>query len=220
MALLQIFRHQYQDAVALILGSIVLDGFDGTIARITKTESVFGMHLDSLVDGISFGLVPSVLIYMWGFQGEFSQMGKVIAFVFLSAGIIRLARFNILKEAGAYSANIFIGLPIPMGAISIVSVVLIFERPLTHYMGIIPFSFFVILVAYLMISNIKYRTLKKIKSKYNLLILFLLAFLLAFAIMYPYIVIPLIAITYLISPFFFFISSKLERKKIRVKSEL
>lgn len=219
MALLLILRHQYIDGVTLILLSIVMDGFDGTIARITKTESAFGMHLDSLVDGVTFGMVPAVLIYLWGYQAEFSQMGKVIAFVFLSAGIIRLARFNILKEAGAYSANIFIGLPIPMGAISIVSVVLFFQRPLHHYLGVIAFSLFVILVSLLMISNIKYRTLKKIHSRYNLLILFILAFLVAFVIMYKLVVIPLIALGYLVSPLFFYISAKIRKRRRRTKSE-
>jgi len=193
--------------------SVILDGFDGTVARLTKTESNFGMQLDSLVDGVTFGLVPSIMIYLWGFKIGDPQMGKVIGFVFLSAGIIRLARFNVLKEVDAFPSNIFVGLPIPIGALSIASVVLIFKDPLQDRYEIILFSLFVILIAFLMISTIKYRTMKKIKSKYSLLILLLLAIVIAFAINFPRYTIPSLSSMYLISPIFFAIYFKLRKNK-------
>jgi len=197
--------------------SVILDGFDGAIARLTKTESNFGMYLDSLVDAVAFGLVTSIMIYVWGFRPEYAQIGKVISFVFLSAGIIRLARFNILKEAGAYSINTFIGLPIPLGSISIASIVLIFKELPEGFFAVLLFSVFVILISYLMISNIKYRGLKGINTKYNLLILFLLAILVAFLIMYPSYTIPLIGFSYLISPVFFHLTAKIKKKRAKKK---
>lgn len=214
LALLLIIKGNYKNAVYLLMISAVLDAFDGTIARLTKTESNFGMHLDSLVDAVSFGLVTSVLIYMWGFQEEVNQIGKVIGFVFLSAGIIRLSRFNVLKEAGAFSSEVFIGLPIPLASISVCSIVLILEKPLTDKMMIIYFSIFVIFISFLMISNIKYRSLKNINSKYNLLILFLLAIAVAFIIMYPRYTIPILTFLYILSPFFFFLPKKFRKRHI------
>jgi CDP-diacylglycerol--serine O-phosphatidyltransferase len=209
---MQIFKENFLLAVYLITGSVILDGFDGTVARLTKTESHFGVQLDSLVDGVSFGVVVGILIYIWGFKSEFSQMGTIIGFIFLSSGIIRLARFNVLKEANAVPSSIFIGLPIPSGALAICSVVLIFKEPLTDKINIIGFAFYVILIAFLMISNVKYRTMKRIKPKYALIVLFCLAIMVALLISYPSYTIPIVSFLYLISPLFFYIGGKFRKK--------
>ena len=214
LALLQIIKENFINAVYLIGGSVVLDGFDGTVARLTKTESNFGVQLDSLVDAVTFGLVTTIMIYIWGFKSGSPQMGKVIGFIFLSAGIIRLARFNVLKEAKAFPSNVFVGLPIPLGALSICSTVLLIEKPLVNQPEIIAFSIYVILIAFLMISSIKYRTMKKIKSKNNLLILLFLAVIIAFVINFPKYAIPVITFLYLISPIFFYIFYKIKKNKV------
>jgi CDP-diacylglycerol--serine O-phosphatidyltransferase len=212
LALIQVFKGRFSTAVFLITGSVILDGFDGTIARLTKTESNFGVQLDSLVDAVTFGAVTSILIYRWGYQGEFSQVGKVIGFIFLSAGIIRLARFNVLKEAETYVANVFIGLPIPLAALSMGSMVLLREK-LTGTYDVILFSVYAILVAFLMISNIKYRTMKRINSKNNLVVLFSLAIAIALLINFPYYTIPMVSFLYLISPIFSSFLDKLSAKQ-------
>ncbi|MCP5049163.1 MAG: CDP-diacylglycerol--serine O-phosphatidyltransferase [bacterium] len=213
LALMQIINGKFVTAVYFIAGSVIMDGFDGTVARLTKTESNFGVQLDSLVDAVTFGLVISVLIYVWGFKAGHPQIGKVIGFMFLSAGVIRLARYNVLKEVNAFPSNVFIGLPIPLGALSICSVVLMVKGPLTNDGDILAFSFFVMLVAFLMISTVKYRTLKKIKSKYNLVILFILAIIVALSINFPNYTIPAITLLYMTSPVFYFIYTKLKRSK-------
>jgi len=210
---MQIIRNNFITAAYLIVLGVVMDGLDGTIARLTKTESIFGMHLDSLVDAITFGLVPSVLIYIWGFQGVNVQFGKIISFIFLSAGVIRLARFNVYKEAHAFPANIFIGLPIPIAALSIISVVLYFEVPPTEKIYTSLFTVYIFVIAFLMISNIRYRTLKKIRAKHSLLVLFILATIIAFSILYPSYTIPILTLIYLISPIFFWFLNKLKRRK-------
>ncbi len=190
-----------------------MDGFDGTIARITKTESNFGMQLDSLVDAITFGLVTSMMIYNWGFQTLNFQFGQIIGFVFLSAGVIRLARFNVYSEVKAFPSNIFIGLPIPLAALAIISIVLIIEDPLTDEKQALFFAVYVIIVAFLMISNIKYRTLKRINPKYSLLTLFILAAIIALSIKYPSYTIPLLTFMYVISPLIFFVSKRFKKSK-------
>ena len=216
---MQIIKGNFTIAVYLITGSVILDGFDGTVARLTKTESNFGVQLDSLVDGVAFGVVVSLMIYIWGFKGEYSQIGKVVGFVFLSAGIIRLARFNVLKEVNAVPSNVFVGLPIPIGALSICSVVLIFREPLKDKLNIIGFAVFVILIAFLMISNVKYRTLKKISSRHNLIILFILAIGVALAIMFPSFTIPAATFFYIISPLYFYFIKKIKKRKGSVTIE-
>jgi len=210
LALMQIIKGSFENAVYLITGSVIMDGFDGTVARLTKTESNFGVQLDSLVDAVTFGLVTGVLIYIWGFKVGQPQLGKIVGFVFLSAGVIRLARFNVLKEADAFPSNIFVGLPIPLGALSVASLVLVIREPLTRQLDMVIFALFVILISFLMISTVKYRTMKKLKSKNNLLILLILAIIVAFAINFPRYTIPVLTFLYLISPIFFFIAHKLK----------
>jgi CDP-diacylglycerol--serine O-phosphatidyltransferase len=213
LALLEILRGRFEIAVYLITGSVILDGFDGTVARLTRTESNFGVQLDSLVDAVTFGLVTSVLIYMWGFQNSNPPIGKVIGFVFLSAGVIRLARFNVLKEGKAQSSNVFVGLPIPLGALSIASVVLVFKTPLEHQSHITIFAFYVLLVSLLMVSSIRYRTMKKMSSRNNLLVLLLTAIVIAIAFFFPMYTIPTLTLFYMLSPLFFFVYNKVRRYK-------
>lgn len=220
LALMQIIKGNFINAVYLIIGSVVLDGFDGTVARLTKTESNFGVQLDSLVDGVTFGFVVAVMIYIWGFQSEYSQMGKVIGFVFLSSGIIRLARFNVLKEVNAFPSNIFVGLPIPLAALAICSIVLLFKDPLVDKINVYSFAFYIILISFLMISNVKYRTVKKIKSKHALIILFFLAIVVAFFINFPSYTIPVVSFLYLISPLFFYIGGRIKKRKQNVTLEV
>jgi len=202
-------KKNFKTAIYYLTASVIMDGFDGTIARLTKTESNFGVQLDSLVDAISFGLVTSILAFQWGFQSGYAQFGSIISFVFLSAGLIRLARFNVFKEAQAFPANIFIGVPIPTASMAICSIVLIFNE--THpqtKMGILVFSLYVILISLLMISNIKYKTIKKIVLKNSLRTLFLLALIIACLVIFPDITIPILTFAYVLSPFFFYLFSR------------
>jgi phosphatidylserine synthase len=90
-------------------------------------------------------------------------------------------------------------------------VVLIFKEPLKDDIHALIFGLFVILVAFLMISNVKYRTMKKIKSKNNLLILLFLAITIAFAINFPRYAIPVITLVYFISPLFFYFYYKFKK---------
>jgi CDP-diacylglycerol--serine O-phosphatidyltransferase len=182
----------FKTAIYYLTASVIMDGFDGTIARLTKTESNFGVQLDSLVDAITFGLVTSILLFQWGFQSGYTRIGSIVGFVYLSAGLIRLARFNVFKEAHAFPANIFIGMPIPTASMAVCSIVLVFSEtnPQTK-IGVILFSLCIILISLLMISNIKYKTIKKIVLKNSLRTLFIMA----------------MTFAYVLSPVFFLIFS-------------
>jgi len=108
----------WQAAVVAIVLAAVLDTLDGRIARLLGIESKFGAQLDSLADLVSFGIAPSVLVYMWTlYQG--GGAGWTIALVFCVCCAIRLARFN--TEAAEQDEdhvvpNHFTGVPAPAAA--------------------------------------------------------------------------------------------------------
>ena len=213
-------KKNFKTAIYYLTASVIMDGFDGTIARLTKTESNFGVQLDSLVDAITFGLVTSVLVYQWGFQSGYPQIGRIVSFVYLSAGLIRLARFNVFKEAHAFPANIFIGVPIPTASMAVCSIVLLFNEKFPQTaVGIFLFSLCVILVSLLMISNIKYRTIKKIDLKNSLKALFFMASIIACLVIFPDITIPILAFAYILSPLFFLLFSKKHKSVAPASSE-
>src|SRR5258708_25141661 len=83
----------YQAALAIFF-AMFFDGFDGRVARLTKTQSDFGIELDSLADVISFGAAPALLVYKWALL-PLGFVGVFLAFVFVACGALRLARFNL-----------------------------------------------------------------------------------------------------------------------------
>jgi len=154
----------YQAALAIFF-AIFFDAFDGRVARMTKTQSDFGVQLDSLADVVSFGAAPALLVYKWalapiGFAGFF------VAFAFLACGALRLARFNVLAQRGDKGASrFFVGLPIPLAAGAIVSLVIAHYRTFrdaTSAADRIPVAVVVALLAFLMVSTVRYRTFKDV----------------------------------------------------------
>jgi CDP-diacylglycerol---serine O-phosphatidyltransferase len=154
----------YQAALAIFF-ALFFDAFDGRVARMTKTQSDFGMQLDSLADLVSFGAAPSLLVYKWalaplGFAGFF------VSFAFLACGALRLARFNVLAMRGDKgSSAFFVGLPIPLAAGAIVSLVIAHYRTFqnaTSAADRIPIAVVVALLAFLMVSTVRYRTFKDV----------------------------------------------------------
>lgn len=149
----------YQAGLAIFFAGF-FDMFDGRVARLTRTQSEFGVQMDSLADVISFGVAPSVLVYKWALQ-PLGLLGKLIAFSFAACGAIRLARFNVLAARGEGSSRYFVGLPIPMSAAMVVALVIahhftIATEVQAHYSVL----FLVAVLCYLMVSNVRYRTFK------------------------------------------------------------
>jgi CDP-diacylglycerol---serine O-phosphatidyltransferase len=108
-AVVEATRGDFASAGWLIVLAAVFDMLDGRIARFTATGSPFGEELDSLVDAISFGVAPAMVIYFTFLrQGEWSW---ILSFLYIVAAVFRLARFNI-EQAGTAKAN-FHGLPSP-----------------------------------------------------------------------------------------------------------
>lgn len=145
-------------AGALILGAGFFDGIDGKVARLTKTTTRFGLELDSLADVISFGVAPALLLYNWALA-PYAQIGWVSAFVYVSCGALRLARFNV--QSGQIDPKQFNGLPIPAAAVMMATTVLF-----CHKLEIDPADLGVVtlvlvyFLSYLMVSSVKFHAFK------------------------------------------------------------
>jgi CDP-diacylglycerol--serine O-phosphatidyltransferase len=148
----------FEIAALNIMISAVLDTLDGRIARMTNTTSKFGSEYDSLVDLVSFGVAPGLLAYAWAL-GSFGKWGWIAAFLFVTCGALRLARFNV--QLGTIDSRFFNGLPIPAGAAMVATSVLLYfqcggEGTFPHPVVLIS----VFALALLMVSNIKFYSFK------------------------------------------------------------
>ena len=112
-SVVQSINGNFIDAAQAIFVAMVLDGLDGRVARLTRTQSAFGAEYDSLSDMVSFGVAPSVLMYEWALQGM-GKLGWLAAFVYCCGAALRLARFN--TQIGTVDKRWFIGLPSPAAA--------------------------------------------------------------------------------------------------------
>lgn len=152
----------YTYAAWLIFVAALFDALDGIVARLTNSSSELGVELDSLSDIVSFGAAPSYLLYSTYFK-QFDAVGIVLSSLILIVGGFRLARFNI--QLVGYEKSFFLGLPIPSAALTIASFVLAyydngFSNPFKDM--IIPM---VLILSYLMVSNIRYETIPKFSLK-------------------------------------------------------
>jgi len=156
----------YQAALAIFF-AIFFDGFDGRVARLTKTQTQFGIELDSLADVISFGVAPAMLVYKWALA-PLGFVGMFISFAFTSCAALRLARFNVLaqKANGRNPSRFFVGLPTPLAAGTIVSMVVAHHGAKGGALGMrahVPIAVVVAVLSLLMVSTVRYRTLKDVK---------------------------------------------------------
>ena len=152
---------RFHAAAWAIFISLVLDGLDGRIARMTHSTSGFGVQYDSLADLVSFGVAPSLLVYLWALK-PYHQFGWVAAFLFVVCGALRLARFNV--QQGSMDPRYFNGLPIPAAAMMVAASVAFY-----HELGEMApqGSKFILgmmyVLSFLMVSNIKYISFKKVE---------------------------------------------------------
>jgi CDP-diacylglycerol--serine O-phosphatidyltransferase len=159
----------YYRASLLIVYALFFDILDGRVARLTKTQSAFGLQIDSLADVVSFGAAPALLVYQWSLH-QLGTAGLVISFVFLGAGAVRLARFNVLSmgENGKPSkpSKYIVGLPIPGAAGILISLVVAnhaIAGPLSGPRFMWPMACLTIFLAFCMVSTIRFRSFKDLK---------------------------------------------------------
>src|SRR5260363_106427 len=109
-AIVRAMNAHFETAAIAIFFAIELDGMDGRIARMTKTQSAFGEQYDSLSDMVSFGAAPALIMYEWVLKG-LGRWGWIAAFVYCAGTALRLARFN--SNLHALDKRFFQGLPCP-----------------------------------------------------------------------------------------------------------
>lgn len=163
----------------LIVISMILDGLDGRVARLTNTSSKFGVEFDSLADVVAFGVAPAMLLFFYAGE-SYGRIGQVVSALFVIFGAIRLARFNITTFN---EPNFFIGLPIPSAAIFIVLWILIDLDYSLFATSMLPLLIGAFVVGILMVSNIRYPSFKKMQ--WNLKSFIVLVILLGIIFVYP-----------------------------------
>lgn len=157
---------EFSVAAWLIVAGMLFDLFDGRVARMTHAESALGVQLDSLADAVSFGVAPGMLLYMWGLE-QFGLFGLLPAFVYVACAIVRLARFNVQAAEHAGIMRYFYGLPTPLAAGGVVSIVmsslaLTGSATTSASASVAALS---VLLGVLMVSNIRYRTFKDVNLR-------------------------------------------------------
>jgi CDP-diacylglycerol---serine O-phosphatidyltransferase len=167
-------EHFYR-ASLLIIFAMFFDTIDGRVARLTRTQSAFGLQLDSLADVSSFGIAPAVLVYNWALA-PLGTLAIVSCFAFVACGAIRLARFNVLsmsndgspKKADKY----ILGLPIPGAAGILVSLVAANHAVSGSLAGSpVPVLIVVLALSFFMVSTIRFRSFKDLRMSWRTLLL-------------------------------------------------
>ncbi len=154
-------------AALLIVFAMFFDIIDGRVARLTRTQSAFGVQIDSLADVVSFGVAPAILVYRWSLH-SLGTTGLFVSFVYLACGAIRLARFNVLAMAPSGApkkpGKHIVGLPIPGAAGLLVSIIVAnfavtgsLQSSAELILGV------VLALSFFMVSTVPFRSFKDVK---------------------------------------------------------
>jgi CDP-diacylglycerol---serine O-phosphatidyltransferase len=160
------------DHAAKAIGlAILFDSLDGRVARLTGTNTEFGVQFDSVADVVSFGIAPAILAYAWGFRSlpdqantavqQLGEFGWVACLAFLICCAWRLARFNVQSTVAPSSKN-FVGMPCPAAAGVVASLVHGFKVPLHDWRWSTGWFSLALVLALLMTSTIRYYSFKDI----------------------------------------------------------
>jgi CDP-diacylglycerol--serine O-phosphatidyltransferase len=166
-AIVQAMNQNWETASMAIFCSLILDGMDGRVARMTHTQSAFGAQYDSLADMVSFGVAPALVAYEWALKG-LGKWGWVAAFIYCAGAALRLARFNI--STGVVDKRFFQGLPSPAAASIVAGFVWLAEdNHLPVKDAAIPWTMFFLTIyaGITMVSNAKFYSGKALDIRYK-----------------------------------------------------
>jgi CDP-diacylglycerol---serine O-phosphatidyltransferase len=199
-AIIAAINSRYEAAAIAMFVAMVLDGMDGRIARMTNTQSDFGVQYDSLSDLISFGLAPALVMYQWSLYG-LGKLGWLAAFVYAAATALRLARFN--TQAATEDKRFFQGLPSPAAAALIAGFIWLgAANDLYDGTNLLWFTFpLTIAAGILMVSNVRYHSFKQIdlKGRVPFVYILVLVLMLVLIALRPSIVLFVLAFIYALS---------------------
>lgn len=156
-----ILQGRLSDACWFILASALLDAFDGKIARLTRTESAFGVNYDSLADLVAFGVAPAMLMFNILCVGGNVKIASGVTTMYATCGALRLARFNVQRTRE--EKREFTGLPIPAAGVMVVSTYMVYERiGWTGDLTATLLSFMIVILSCLMVTKIPYPSHKNL----------------------------------------------------------
>jgi len=194
----------WQAAVISILVAAVLDGLDGRIARLLHAQSKFGAELDSLSDFISFGVAPSMLLYLWTMQTA-GGLGWVLVLLFSVCMALRLARFNTMigePDLPAFAYNFFTGVPAPAAAgLVLLPMIVSFQTDASLFASWPVNALFLVGVSFLMVSKIPTFSGKRsrLPHQYFLPLMLVVGLLAAGLVTAPWTTLSVVELLYLIS---------------------
>lgn len=184
-AIVQAMDGRFESSAVAIFIAMILDGLDGRVARMTRTQSAFGAEYDSLSDMVSFGAAPALVIYEWALR-DLGKLGWIAAFIYCAGAALRLARFNTNQDV--VDKRYFQGMPSPAAAALIAGLVWVllelgFTGPEVRW----PACILTIFAGVTMVSNIPYYSGKDINLRRSVPFMVIAAIALAFALIsfYP-----------------------------------
>ena len=190
---------RFETAVIAIFVAMILDGLDGRVARLTNTQSEFGVQYDSLSDMTSFAVAPALVMYLWAFT-SMGKLGMFAAFVHMAGGALRLARFN--TQVGTADRRYFQGLASPAAAAIIagfiwISIAHSYDVNVVKY----PAIALTISTGLLMVSNFRYYSFKEIdlRGKVPFVVAISVMLAIAFVMAQPETMLFLLALGYAVS---------------------
>lgn len=169
-------------AIGIVIAGF-LDALDGKIARLTNTESEFGVQYDSLSDMVAFGVAPAVLMFSWVLS-DLGKVGWMIAFLYMACAALRLARFNTAPDN-----KIFFGLASPAAAGAMATTVWAWVDnfdPVVSIQFSVFIAVYVVVIALLMVSNLRYYSPKHLDLKGRVPFVYMLVVVFLFVIVFIY----------------------------------
>ncbi len=210
---------KFEFAIIAIIFAALFDWLDGRIARLIKGTSEVGKELDSLADVISFGVAPAFIMYFWKLN-ELGRFGWLLCLIYVSCVALRLARFNVnSNQEPSWRDNFFEGVPSPAGGILVLTPLIVsvtsFDYITLNYDIIVPACF--IVISLLLISKFPSYSFKKIivQRKATIFLLFGIVLFLGLLLIYPFNVIAVSSIIYLLMlPISFLHFQKLKKQNL------
>jgi len=210
---------KFEFAIIAIIFAALIDGLDGRIARLIKGTSKVGKELDSLTDMISFGVAPAFIMYFWKLN-TLGRFGWLVCLIYVICVALRLARFNVnSNQEPSWRDNFFEGVPSPAGGILVLTPLIVsitdFDYINLNYDIIVPIFF--IVTSLLLISKFPSYSFKKIviQRKTTIFLLFGIVLFFGLLLIYPFNVIAISSIIYLLMlPISFFHYQKLKKQHV------
>lgn len=189
-AIVAAMNDRFEAAAVAIFVAMIADGIDGRVARLTNTQSEFGVQYDSLSDMVCFGLAPALVMYEWALRSMFSlgwaKLGWLAAFIYTASAALRLARFN--AQVATAEKNYFRGLPSPSAAAVLAGLVWVgSDLGISGEILLYPAFALTIIIGLLMVSNVRYYSFKEFnfRNRVSFVAILLVVLVYAFASIDP-----------------------------------